>query len=171
MPFPDSFVTDRLRAERLTADHWPDVRRMHTDPDFMAMLGGVRDEAASAAYLQRNLGHWDEHRYGLWMLREHGGGPIVGLAVLRRLAFADVDDVEVGYGFHRDWWGRGLATEVGRACMAHAWSALALPTVVALTAPGNAASQHVLEKLGLRWEREVTFEGAPAVLFRAWRPV
>lgn len=168
--FPDSFDTARLRAERLRPVHWPDVRRMHTDPDFMAMLGGVRDEEQSATYLERNLGHWAEHGFGLWMLRERKGGSVVGLAVLRRLAFADVDDVEVGYGFHRPCWGRGLATEIGSACLGHAWDRLGLPSVVALTTPGNVASQRVLARLGLALEREVTFEGHPALLFRMARP-
>lgn len=168
--FPDSFSTARLRAERLTVAHWPDVRRMHTDADFMAMLGGVRDEAQSAAYLERNLQHWTQHGFGLWILRERNTGSVAGLAVLRRLTFADVDDVEVGYGFHRPFWGRGLATEIGAACLRHAWDRLGLATVVALTAPGNIASQRVLARLGLALDREVAFEGHPALLYRIDRP-
>ena len=54
----DSFSTARLDAERLTEDHWDDLRRMDQDEWFMAELGGVRDEPGTRAYLERNLAHW-----------------------------------------------------------------------------------------------------------------
>src|SRR2546428_750725 len=62
MPFPDSFATARLRAERLTPEHFAELRRMDRDPEFMAMLGGPRDDAQTAAYLARNLQHWTDYR-------------------------------------------------------------------------------------------------------------
>jgi len=101
MPFPDSFTTERLRAERLTPDHLAEVQRMHRDPAVMAHLGGVRDEERTAAYLARNLQHWADYGFGLWILREVSGGDPVGRAVLRHLSVEGVDEVEVGYGFYQ----------------------------------------------------------------------
>jgi hypothetical protein len=40
MPFPDSFATSRLRAERLTPAHFDALRAMDGDPEYMALLGG-----------------------------------------------------------------------------------------------------------------------------------
>jgi hypothetical protein len=65
MPFPDSFATARLTAERLTSKHFDDVRAMDSDPAFMALLGGTRDDAQTAAYMAKNLQHWSDHGYGL----------------------------------------------------------------------------------------------------------
>ena len=45
MAFPDSFSTERLRAERLSAGHWEAMRAMDADPVYMALLGGPRTEA------------------------------------------------------------------------------------------------------------------------------
>jgi len=161
-----AFATARLSAERLTADHLPEVRRMHRDAAVMAQLGGVRDEAQTAAYLARNLQHWADYGYGLWILRELGGGEPVGRAVLRHLLVDGVDEVEVGYAFYAAFWGRGLATEVATACLELGRRELGLTTIVAVTSPGNRASGHVLEKVGLAYERDFTYEGAPASLFR-----
>ncbi len=166
VPFPDSFSTARLAAERLTADHLPEIRRMHRDAAVMAQLGGVRDEAQTAAYLARNLRHWAEHGFGLWILREVGGGEPVGRAVLRHLLVEGVDEVEVGYAFYPAFWGRGLATEVATACLELGRRELGLATIVAVTSPGNLASQHVLQKVGLVYERDFTHEGALSALFR-----
>jgi RimJ/RimL family protein N-acetyltransferase len=163
--FPESFSTERLTAERLTAEHRAELRRIHGDPDFMRHLGGVRDRAQTDAYLERNLRHWTEHGFGLWMLRDTRGR-IAGLGVLRHLAVDGADEVEVGYGFHAEFWGRGFATEIARACLAFAREPLGLRSVVAVTREDNVASQRVLTKLGLSWERRVDLDGMPNLLFR-----
>jgi RimJ/RimL family protein N-acetyltransferase len=164
--FPESFATERLRAERLTADHLPEVHRMHRDPAVMAHLGGVRDDAQTAAYLARNLQHWADHGFGLWILRDAGGGDPVGRAVLRHVLIEGVNEVEVGYGFYPSHWGRGLATEVTTACLALGRRHLHLRSIVGITSPANLASQRVLRKAGLVHERELVHEGAPSSLFR-----
>ena len=60
-------MTARLRAERVTAAHWPDLRRMDENEQFMARLGGVRDTAGTVAYLEMNVKHWADHGFGMWM--------------------------------------------------------------------------------------------------------
>jgi RimJ/RimL family protein N-acetyltransferase len=166
MAFPESFVTARLEADRLTPDHLAEVRRMHQDPAVMAHLGGVREEHQTVAYLERNLRHWADSGFGLWILRERGGTDPIGRAVLRHLRVDDRDEVEVGYAFYSDYWGRGLATEVTIACLGFGFRELGLTTIVAVTNPANVASQRVLVKAGLVYERELNHEGSTWSLFR-----
>ena len=166
MAFTDTFTTARLHAERLNESHWVELHRMHRDPMAMAQLGGVRDANWTTAYLVRNLEHWERHGYGLWILRETPAGEPVGRAVLRHLKVDDVDEVEVGYGFYEPHWGRGLATEITQACLRFGFDVLRLSTLVAVTSPDNHASQHVLRKCGLVFDRFVTMEDASQWLFR-----
>lgn len=170
MAFPDSFTTARLHAERLTESHWVELHRMHQDPMAMAHLGGVRDAAWTTAYLVRNLEHWERHGFGLWILRESPAGEPVGRAVLRHLLVDHTDEVEVGYGFYEPHWGRGLATEITRACLRVGFDVLRLSTLVAVTSPANHASQHVLQKCGMAFDRFVLMEHAPQWLFRTRAP-
>jgi len=167
MPFPDGFATARLRAERLTPEHFAELRRMDRDPEFMAMLGGPRDDAQTAAYLARNLQHWTDYGFGLWILRESQQNRVAGRAVLRHLLLEGSDEVEVGYGFHPEFWGRGLATEIAAACVRFGLEELGLRSIVAIALPANLRSQRVMTKLGLVYEREVIHEGLPHVLFRS----
>jgi len=164
--FPDRFTTERLQAERLTPEHLPEVRRMHRDPAVMANLGGVRTEDQTAAYLSRNLQHWTDFGFGLWIVRARGGGAPVGRAVLRHLTIDDVDEVEVGYAFYQPFWGRGLATEIATRCVDLAGHELALAEIVGLTDPANRASRHVLEKVGLTYERDCVHDDQLTALFR-----
>lgn len=142
---------------------------MHADARVMEHLRGVRDEDQNAAYLTRNLQHWKDYGFGLWILRELGGGPPVGRAVLRHLLVDDVDEVEVGYAFYEEFWGRGLATEIAAACLALGRETLHLKTIVAVTSLTNTASQHVLRKVGLEYEGDFVNDGTLCALFRTIR--
>ena len=162
----DAFATPRLRAERVTVAHWLDLRRMDEDERFMALLGGVRDKAGTVAYLEMNVKHWAEHGFGMWMLRDAATSAIVGRAILRHLDVEGVDEVEVGYGFMPEYWGRGLATEIANACVRIGFDRLGLRSMVAITTPPNLASQRVMQKAGLSYERDIVHAGIPHVLFR-----
>lgn len=63
------------------------------------------------------------------------------------------EDGFFGYMLGRDAWGRGFATEIGHAFVAHAF-ACGLPRLTACVFTDNPASARVLEKLGF-------VEGAP----------
>jgi ribosomal-protein-alanine N-acetyltransferase len=162
----DSFSTARLDAERLTANHWDDLRRMDQDARFMAELGGVRDAAGTLAYLERNMAHWAAHGFGLWILRARDTGAVIGRAVLRHLDVDGTDEIETGYGFLPDLWGRGLATEIARACVSIGRERLGLASVIGITVPTNTASQQVMRKAGLQYERDIVHAGLPHLLFR-----
>lgn len=62
----------------------------------------------------------------------------------------DGDDHELGYWLHPDAWGRGYATEAGRAVVAIARHALGLKRLVSGHFVDNPASGRVLAKLGFR---------------------
>jgi ribosomal-protein-alanine N-acetyltransferase len=166
MTVPEEFVTTRLRVERLTSGHLSALERFHCDTAVMAELGGVRDEQQTFEYLSRNLRHWQEFGFGVWMLREIEGAEIVGRAILRHLDLEGVDEVEIGFALYSKLWGRGLATEIGEACVAVARRELGIQSLVGITTLHNHASQRVLAKLGLAREREVDVEGTPCLLHR-----
>ena len=168
---PDSFRTARLEAQRLAPHHLDALIALHRDPRVMAELGGVRDLEQTRDYLARNLRHWDEHGFGVWMLRERGGSEPIGRAILRYLELDGAREVEVGFALHARFQGRGLGTEAGEACCEIAWGDLAVDSLVGVTTPANAASQRVLEKIGLEHERDVVVEGDSYRLYRASRPM
>lgn len=167
----DTFTTTRVRAERLAPRHLDELRRMHTDPLVMLELGGIRTQAETESYLARNLAHWDEHGFGLWIVYSREGDVPVGRAVLRHLVLDEggPPEVEVGYAFYQPWWGQGLATEVTLACLNLGFRQLRCDSIVAVTTDANVASQQVLTKCGLAFEREVSVAGAWMSLFRTVR--
>jgi RimJ/RimL family protein N-acetyltransferase len=162
----DSFSTSRIVAERLREDHWLDLCRMDRDHRFMEHLGGARDEAGTRRYLDRNLAHWTQHGFGLWILRRRDTGATLGRAVLRHLQIEAADEVETGYGFLPEFWGQGFATEIANACVRIGREQLKLASMVGITVPANHESQRVLRKVGLEFERNIVHDGVPCMLFR-----
>ncbi len=57
------------------------------------------------------------------------------------------------------FWGQGFAYEAAAAVLQHGREVLGIPKIVAMTAPGNASSIKLLEKLGLRFERMIHMPG------------
>lgn len=169
MRWPFAFDTARLRCERVRAEDLPELRRMHQDARVMEHLGGVFTNDQSIAYLARNLAHWDTHQHGLWIVYERDGVEPIGRAVLRHLSVDDADDVETGYAFYEPYWGRGYATEITRACLELGFDKLNLRSIVAVTAPANAASQHVLRKCGFHHDRDFRRDDDTLSLFRIHR--
>lgn len=163
---PATFSLRRLFAERLTPAHLPFLRRMDNNTEMMAGLGGIRSDADTKAYLERNLAHWAEHGFGIWVLRDPTSGRVMGRAGLRHLTVEAIEEVELAYALLPEFWGRGLATDAARACVTIGREWLGLPSVVALTTPDNLASQRVLLKASLTPEREVVHEGRGHILFR-----
>ncbi len=91
------------------------------------------------------------------------GGPLIGFCGLQPLP--ELDEIEIGWWLARAWWGRGLATEAARVAMRDAFDRLGFERIVAIAQPANTASIHIMQKLGMRFERIVQPRGIPVVLY------
>jgi RimJ/RimL family protein N-acetyltransferase len=133
------------------------VHGWHTDPDFMRYMGPVtftRERTASA--LGRYECHWQEHGFGLLAAEDRETGALIGRTGLQyHRAWAH--DPEVGWGLDPAWWGRGLATEMGVACVAWGFEDLGFLRLVSITIEENLPSRRIMEKLGFRLHEKVHF--------------
>lgn len=166
MAFPDSFSSAHLHFERLSEAHYHDLVAMHADVVQMSYLGGVRDADATRAYLDRNLAHWEEHNFGLWMLRDRADGRMCGRGMLRTIELDGQKDVEVGYSLYPEYWGRGWGTEIASTCLERGQNELGLTTMIAITQMDNTGSRRLLEKVGFAFEREKDMNGAQQAIYR-----
>ena len=77
--------------------------------------------------------------------------------------------MEVGYRYIRKAWGQGVATEAATAALDCGFTVLGLDPIVAVTHPENRASQHVLQKIGLKPEGLAHHYGLDLSFFRLTR--
>ena len=66
---------------------------------------------------------------------------------------------------HRDWWGRGLATEGGRAGLECWREQLDDSQLISITRPANGRSRAVMERLGLTFRGETHWHGHDVVWY------
>lgn len=162
----DEYLTPRLCLGRMRAEDLDDLTRLHLDARVMATMGGVRSPAVTDEWLSRQLDHWERCDFGLWMARDRASGRFVGRGGLHHVEIDGRDEIEVGYCFLADCWGRGLATELAQASVCAAFTVLHLPELVCFTLPTNLASQRVMQKAGFRYERTATYKDLPHVFYR-----
>jgi RimJ/RimL family protein N-acetyltransferase len=151
--------TDRLRLRRLRPSDEPDLIALDSDPDVMRYVGspaGVKSAEETIERVRQRMGA-DQGGMGFWRVESRADGTFYGLGALIRMPSGD--DVELAYRLIRRAWGRGIATEAGAALIDHAFDALGLPRLVAVTYPENRASQHVLDKLGFARHDDVDYKG------------
>lgn len=167
MDFERSFCTlgKRLTAERLGPAHVAELMRMHSDPQVMATLGGLRGEAETLDYLASNLRHWQRYGYGLWVFRD-AWGAFVGRAGIRHINVEEREEIELAYAVMRAFQRQGMATDIARSLVRLAVAELGLDRLVALSLPDNIGSIRVMERAGFCFEREALYRGTPCVLHR-----
>jgi ribosomal-protein-alanine N-acetyltransferase len=112
---------------------------------------------------------WDRLGWSLWTIRDLETGAFIGRGGLRPVTIEGVEEVELGYALRPEWWGRGLATEMSRVALEVGFERLGLESVVAFTMPTNVRSRHVMEKMGMTFERDIVWADMPHVLYRVRR--
>jgi [ribosomal protein S5]-alanine N-acetyltransferase len=187
--------TPTLATARLTLRPWElgaaadvrDAHQMYRDPEIHRYLRGVEHASRSIAQTRALLARWCARATTrcdgscFWALCEPGPqGAAVGMIALQRLPLGDPDDAtrlsddwEVGWHLRRDRWGRGYASEGARAALGHAFDAMRLDVVYAVTHLANAASQAVARRIGMQevGKTQAYYGGDELALFEIRRPV
>lgn len=147
-----------LETERLLfRDHAPgDLEgycAMEADPEVRRFVGGTprTREAAERKFREVYLAPVPD-RMGLWATVFKPESRYVGYCGVygnRTTAGVAAGEGVIGFYLARGYWGRGLATEAGRAFVDFGFAELGMSRIIAHVDSRNAASIHVLEKLGL----------------------
>ena len=156
----------RIETERLI------LRNIDPGRDFDAWAALMADERAvrflgtpvqNRALAWRNmamvLGHWHIRGYGFFSVESKATGEWLG-----RVGpwFPEGwPEPEVGWTIVPEHWGRGYATEAGRACIEYAFRVLGWRRVIHVILPGNGPSIAVAKKLGSTHIRSA--RGVPGV--------
>jgi len=154
-----------LETARLTLRHVADVDRdalyrVFGDAEVMRFGDGAQTRVWVQGWLARCQESYTAWGFGPWAVVEKRTRQVIGYCGL--FYIADVNgrpEVEIGYRLARAYWNHGYATEAALAVRDYAFDALDLSRLIALIDPGNGASIRVAEKIGMRYEAEVMFEG------------
>jgi len=167
--------TPSMRGRRPTLEDGEALQMLFGDPRvaltmWPGALGGARTPAQTELMLADYVSHWDQHGYGPWLFFDRDTGELAGRGGLRRTVIAERQETEVGWAVVSGRWGRGLATEMGRAGAEAGFAEVGLAELVSFTLPTNSASRRVMEKVGFAYETDTVYAGLPHVLYRLHAP-
>jgi ribosomal-protein-alanine N-acetyltransferase len=127
--------------------------------------GYTREESEKS--LGTILNHWDKHGFGIWAIVDKTSGALLGRCGLNFIA--ETSEVEVDFVVTPDSWGRGYATEAGKAALAYGFEKLNLDRIIALAKPDNTASRRVIEKIGMRYIKNAEYWGITCAYYAVSR--
>jgi RimJ/RimL family protein N-acetyltransferase len=159
-------TTPRLHLRPFTLADQEAIHVVYADPQVMRYVGhGAHQTMAETANALRIYGDvLNQRGYSFLAVIERATGALIGDGGLHPMGGVG-PDVELGYTLARSAWGRGYATELGRALIEYAFTVLRVPRVVAQVEPANTASRNVLAKLGMTEREERTAYGRPHLLY------
>jgi RimJ/RimL family protein N-acetyltransferase len=165
-------IPEELRTERLLLRRWrPDdpeaLATIYTDPDYLEHMRPL-DLEQTRAQIERLDRTWSTEGYGQWAAEDLADGTLagrIGLLCHRDWPLVDGPVPEVGWVLRRDLWGRGLATEGGRAAIECWREDLDDPRLISITSPANRRSRAVMERLGLKYRGEARWHDHDVVWY------
>ncbi len=99
--------------------------------------------------------------WGIWRVTLKGINQDIGWVLVRPMGFftatADPENIELGWRFKREFWGKGYATEAAKA-VRDALTELGVPQFSAIANPNNIASITIMKKLGMEYSHTFHYQ-------------
>jgi RimJ/RimL family protein N-acetyltransferase len=152
--------TKRLILRRLTRKDAEFVLELMNEPGFIKYVAdrGLRTTADAAEYIsQKIIPSYARFGFGSYRVDLKESETAIGICgLVKREA---LDEVDIGFAILQRFCRQGFAYEAAAAVMHYGRSVLELPRIVGVVAPGNRASIHLLEKLGLSLQQQIHLPG------------
>ncbi|HEY1706300.1 MAG TPA: GNAT family N-acetyltransferase [Trebonia sp.] len=184
----ESRFTRRLRLEPAGPARARDLWLVHGDDGVWPWYGGEKPSLEQVERQAVFMGDsWRRHGVHKWIAYDRVSGEVVGRGGLsrtpvdddwgqlrqflpdepwvraahdsRRPFTAHAHWLEIGWALRREHWGRGYASEIGRAGLDYAFGVLGARAVVSCTVRHNTRSRAVMERIGLRYAGEIRSRG------------
>ena len=158
--------TPRLTLRGFEERDFESYAALMVDAEVTRFLGDGSPVSAADAWRQMAMivGHWQLRGFGLWAVEERSSGALIGRIGLHEPG--GWPGFELAYTLGKQYWGKGYATEGGRASLDHARMVLGRHDIISIIRPDNAGSIRVATTLGATRAESIEFFGAPSDIYR-----
>jgi len=157
--------TERLLLRTYKTDEMEKVYELSSDRDvtkhFPPYFTINKEEVLAS--LPTRLYRWRTQGFGQFGVFGKTDEDLIGYCGFQYLDRTEA--VEIYYGFFKNHWGKGFATEAARAAVRFGFEQVKLPKIAAVTHPDNIESQNVLRKLGFKGGESAEFYQMPVVYY------
>ena len=161
------FETDRLLLRQQVPEDFEALWAFHCNPEnvrFYLDAPNTREEVRQELEWHLDWYH-RENEFGTWAIIHKETGNFIGLCSLMPWTIDGKDEVEMAYILAQEFRGQGLGSELSQAVVRHGFEKLNLPRIISLVEPENKTSRRVVEKIGMRFEKEGQDESGPFLVY------
>lgn len=158
MSTPALVETDRLRIRWYALADAPFICTLLNTPSWLEFIGdrGVRTLDEAETYIVENaLISYEQYGLGPFAVELKETGTLIGQCGLHKRPA--LNDIDIGFAFLPEYVGKGYGYESASALVAYAQHTLGLTRLTGITKPTNQVSIRLLEKLGMRFEKQFAF--------------
>ncbi len=131
--------TRRLRLREFRPHDLDKLAAMVGDEEQMQFYPRARTRGEARAWIVRNLSLYKENRFGFWLIESRPSSVFLGYCGIRPLVLQSAPATEIGWHTKKTSWNQGIATEAAAAVR----------------------DRRVAEKIGMRDEGPITYDGDP----------
>ncbi len=142
--------TERLIMHPFTKGDLARLIMLRSDEDVIKYLGGriMQNPTALKTRLDFYVGCHEKYGFGMCSMVWKETGEIIGWSGLMPLG--ETEEIEVGYGMTKEFWGRGIGFECAGAWLEYGFKTAELERIVAVASPENVGSWRIMEKCGMK---------------------
>lgn len=145
--------TERLILQKFEEKDYERLFMLDSDPEVMKYVGmpPLSDPEESKEVVKMIMQQYEDNGLGRLAVIEKESGNLIGWSGLK-LHSTEINGhrnfYDLGYRFLPETWGKGYAFESGKASLEFGFNELNADVIYAHAHSENAASNHVLQKLG-----------------------
>lgn len=167
--------TDRLLLRELLFSDVDGLFELESNPNVHLFVGNkpVTHIDECRAYVEFIHQQYKDFGTGRWAVILKESNEFLGWSGIKFITNEinnHKDFYEIGYRFIEKHWGKGYATEAGKAFIDYAFNEMKVEALYAYADAGNENSRKILEKLGLRYVNSFEYEGELEVWYELKNP-
>ena len=162
--------TSRLLLRTFTEDDAALIYELNLDPDVIRYTHDpIRDRAHASEILERVIiPQYALYDHGRWAVHKRSNLEFLGWCGLKYRA--ELNEIDLGYRFKKEGWGKGYATEAAWASIQYGFEKIGLQRIVARAEIDNIGSWKVLEKCGMTYIGDEEVDGYPVKAYEIFAP-
>ena len=167
--------TERLLLRELILSDEIGMFELESNPNVHIYVGKkpIKNIDESRAYIEIIQQQYKDFGIGRWAVILKETNEFLGWSGIKFITNEinnHKDFYEIGYRFIEKHWGKGYATEAGKAFIDYAFNEMKVDALYAYADAGNENSRKILEKMGLQYVNSFEYEGELEVWYELKNP-
>ena len=162
--------TNRLLLRTFIEEDAALIYELNLDPDVIRYTHDPINDLAHAFEILEKviISQYALYNHGRWAVHVKATLEFLGWCGLKYRA--ELNEIDLGYRFKKEGWGKGYATEAAYASIQYGFETIGLQRIVARAEIDNIGSWKVLEKSGMRYIADEEVDGYPVKTYEIWNP-